>query len=347
MDNIEIYSNPGDLTEGIFGQCLIWLLEVLYTLKTNNTIKSNTPVVFNINTLNNGNLIPTFIQPKNIYDTPIEPKKISLTQYKNKNKMNSFELNSNGFKSANKIFNKYFKFNDFIINEVKKLNISHKTLGIHFRGTDKNYNNSSEANYITKEEMTLIIQDYMTNKDVEQIFCCSDEQSFVNKIKRLYPNKVIEYKQTRADNSNNLGLHKQGRNSNDSVRDNLTYSCIIDMLGLSNCSTVIKSSSALSSFSKIINPSLTLYTVSAMKYPWFPTAVAEQYESKSEEIRNILKRTMKGDYYNELHNTIEEFKPRVHCRKKPRVHCRKKKRNWMVMVFIIIILLYVLLIVYR
>ena len=43
--------------------------------------------------------------------------------------------------------------------------------------------------------MLLIIQDYMKNNEVEKIFCCSDEQEFIHKIKNLYPFKVIEYSQ--------------------------------------------------------------------------------------------------------------------------------------------------------
>ena len=306
MDNIiKIFSNPQDLRQGIYGQCLTWLLEVLYYLEKNNIYNindNNTKVIFDINTLNNKNLIPKFIQPKKIYDIDksFEPIKISLKNFKLKNKIGGFELNTESFEKANKIFNKYFKFNNFIIDEVDKLNINNKTLGVHFRGSDKNYNNSPEANYITKEEMILIIQDYMKNNDVPQIFCCSDEESFVNEIMRLYPDKVIEYKQIRLTNSNNYGLHRHGQNSSDRDRDNLTYSCIIDMLALSKCTTIIKTSSAFSSFSKILNPSLKLYTVSAMKKPWFPAAVAERYESESEEIKKILKRTMINDCYNKL-----------------------------------------------
>ena len=299
-DIIEIYSNPEDLTEGIYGQCLIWLLEVLHSLEKNNIIKDNTKVIFNVNTLNNDNLIPKFIQQKNIYDIDksIEPIKISVRDYKlNKIPYNSFDINNKSFGKVNKIFNKYFKFNDLITNQVKKLNINNKTLGIHYRGTDKNYY-KIEANAITKTEMILIIQDYMKNNNVEKIFCCSDEQSFIDSIKILYPDKVIDYEQIRSNNSDNLGLHKYGRNFNEKDRDNLTSSCIIDMLALSKCGVVLKTSSALSSFSKILNPSLKLYTVSSMKQPWFPTAVAEQYKTDSVEIKKILKRTMKNDSYN-------------------------------------------------
>ena len=33
MNVIKIFSNSQDLTEGIYGQCLTWLLEVLYYLE--------------------------------------------------------------------------------------------------------------------------------------------------------------------------------------------------------------------------------------------------------------------------------------------------------------------------
>lgn len=70
------------------------------------------------------------------------------------------------------------------------------------------------------------------------------------------------------------------------------------MVGLSKCGTVIKNSSALSAFSKIINPSLNIFTVSAMKQKWFPTGVIKVYKTKSNKIKKILARTMKGDCYN-------------------------------------------------
>ena len=305
MENvIKIYSKPEDLTEGIFGQCLCWLLEVLNHFEKNNLYNinnNNNKIIFDINTLNNENLIPKFIQPKQVYnyDQPVKVIEISLKEAMLNPNNSRFKLQTESFEIANKIFYKYFKFNDFILEEVNKLNINNKTLGIHYRGTDKNYDRA-QANYIKREEMILIIKDFMNNNEIEKIFCCSDEQSFINEIKKLYPDKVIEYNQTRSNNSLNFGLFRNGENSSDRDRDNLTNSCLIDMLGLSKCNTIIKTSSALSAFSKIINPYIKLYSVSAMKHPWFPTAITEPYKSESEEIKKILKRTMKNDYYNKL-----------------------------------------------
>ena len=299
MDKVEIYSKRSDLTEGIFGECFTWLLEILNHLEKNNKINDNTNIIFNLNTLNNDNVIPKFVVPKQICEIEdgSETTKISLVYYKRKNAPCDFEFHEDSFKKANKIFNKYFKFNDFILNEVEKLNINNKTIGIHYRGTDKQFD-KSQATPITKSELLLIIQDYMKNNEVEKIFCCSDEEDFIDKIKILYPNKLIEYKQIRSNNSNNFGFFRNGHRSSSNKKDSLTISCLVDMLALSKCNTVIKTSSALSSFSKIINPSLNLYTVSAMRQPWFPTGTVKCYESDSDIINKILERTMKGDRFN-------------------------------------------------
>jgi hypothetical protein len=288
-----IYSNSEDLTEGIYGQCITWLLEVLYYMEKNNKINNN-EINFDINTLNNGNLIPTFIKPKKTYkiDNPI---KINLRNYKIENNICGFNIHNNSFIKANEIFNKYFIFNDFILKQISYLNIPNESLGIHYRGTDKNYDNS-QANPITQDEMLLIIEDYFKNNTVDKIYCCSDEQSFIDKIKIQYPHKTIEYKQLRSNNSDNYGFFRIGQNHQD--KDNLTYASIIDMIALSKCRTIIKTSSALSSFSKIINPVIKLYSVCAMKQNWFPAAVAEYYKTDSPIINNILKRTMNGDVYN-------------------------------------------------
>jgi hypothetical protein len=296
---IKIYSNPLDFTEGIFGQCLTWLLEVLNYLENSKTINDNTQLSFNINTLNNRNLIPKFIQPLKIIDESFKAVEISLKHFKIDVVPVGFKLSEESFDKANRIFNKYFKFNDFILDEVNKLNITNKTLGIHYRGTDKLYD-KNQANSITRSDMILIVKDYVENNDIDHIFCCSDEQLFINEIKRIYPNKLIQYEQSRSnEDSVNYGFFRNGHKCNDRERDALTYSCIIDMLALSKCTTIIKTSSALSSFSKILNPSLKLYTVSSMKQPWFPTAVANIYEPYSEEIKKILKRTMINDCYNQ------------------------------------------------
>ena len=139
--------------------------------------------------------------------------------------------------------------------------------------------------------MLKIIKDYTKNNFFNKIFCCSDDESFINDMKNLYPNKIISYDQIRKN-------FRYGQKYSEENKDNNTYACFIDMVGLSKCGTVIKNSSALSAFSKIINPSLNIFTVSAMKQKWFPTGVIKVYKTKSNKIKKILARTMKRDCYN-------------------------------------------------
>jgi hypothetical protein len=89
MEKLYIYSEKHHLTEGIYGQCLTWLLELLNNLIENNKINDNTRIIFDINTLNNNNLIPNFIVPKNIYTFKIDDtvNKISLLEFKQNNKI--------------------------------------------------------------------------------------------------------------------------------------------------------------------------------------------------------------------------------------------------------------------
>ena len=300
FDKLFLYSNNEDFTEGIFGQSLIWLIEILYYFESNNLINNNTKIIFELNTLNTHNLIPTFINCKKIEEYDYSYKKISIHSIKLNTKAR-LPYHETSWIICNNIFNKYFKFNDYILNEINNLNITDNTLGIHYRGTDKNFD-VSQANYITIDEMLLVINDYLSNNNIDSIFCCSDEQIFINKLKEKFKkHKIIEYNQFRNNiDNNNYGLFRHGENMHETDRNELTNASIIDMLALSKCNTVIKSSSALSTFSKIINPSLKLYTVSAMKKDWFPHSYVEEYKTNNINIKNILERTMKDHYYNNL-----------------------------------------------
>jgi hypothetical protein len=99
--------------------------------------------------------------PKNIYTFEIDDtvNKISLLEFKQNNKI-SFKFNEDSYGIANNIFNKFFKFNNFINNQIHEVNLSSKSLGIHYRGTDKNFDNG-QSNSISCDEFLLIIDDYL------------------------------------------------------------------------------------------------------------------------------------------------------------------------------------------
>jgi hypothetical protein len=299
QNDLLIYSNKGDLKQGMFGQVLIWLLECLYDLEKQRIITDQSKVVFHINAQAYDNIIPTFIHPLHKYtiNDLKDVKMINMTEHFTSFKKHSIEFNEKSFAEANRIWNKYFVISDDILSKIPEFDGS-KTLGIHYRGTDKNvqYN---ETNNVTQDEFIDIVIDYVSNNDVKYVYCCSDEASFINNLKNRIPSNITAIEYIRASTAENIALHRLTASAfiDKHLKDNLTISAFVDMLALSRCHTVLKTNSALSSFSKIINPGLQLYTVGAMKEKWFPTGLVKPYETKTKEINAILARTMQGHMY--------------------------------------------------
>jgi hypothetical protein len=202
-----------------------------------------------------------------------------------------FEFNMKSFHIANKIWQKYFSIPQSLEELIPKFDYS-TTLGVHFRGTDKNF--SGEANFISQDEFIIIIKDYLKNNKIQNIYCCSDEEKFIKKMRAEFHNvNIIDYDQKRSSNDS-LALHK---NIQQDDKKEHTRAAIIDMIALSRCHTILKTSSAMSSFSKIVNPNINLITCCAMKQRWFPTGVVEVYKSTDVAVNNILMRTMQSHVY--------------------------------------------------
>ena len=85
-------------------------------------------------------------------------------------------------------------------------------------------------------------------------------------------------------------------------RDQLTVDSIVDMLILSKCDVILKTSSALSCFSKIIHPQVRVLSMSAMRQPWFPATVTHPYVAPPHSTSSvILRRTMQGHIFGGPH----------------------------------------------
>ena len=242
------------------------------------------------------NIIPTHIIPRNVYSAnDLEnAHHLNIKSYKLSIDID-FDFNTESFNKANYIWNKYFKLHPDIEKRIPVFDTS-TTLGIHYRGTDKN-TDVNEANPISQDEFITVIKDYLKNNNyVKNIYCCSDEASFITRIKTDFADlNIVDYDQKRSENKL-YALHT-GCLITDIDMFNHTFAAFVDVFALSKCNTVLKTSSAMSSFSKILNPGLNLITCCAMKQKWFPTGVVETYQSSDGVVNNILKRTMHGHVF--------------------------------------------------
>ena len=162
------------------------------------------------------------------------------------------------FERQNKIFFKYFKIPQTINKYVDNLELK-DYLGIHFRGTDKTIDTKMN-NPISCDQFLIILQNFINEKNIKNLFVASDDKIFINKLIKKFDNYNIKF----SRDINNLSQKDMTWYTNDNKEQN-AIDAMIDMLSLSKCSCVIKTSSALSAFSKLFNPSLEIYRVNACK----------------------------------------------------------------------------------
>ena len=138
---------------GLFGCSMTWILEILPYLKKNKIYPN-----WDIDTECYGKIIPDIIIPN--HTTALYDKAITLTELKKKY---SYNFNANRCDMANSIFFEYFSISPDILYKVEtyKKKFIGKTLGIHYRGTDKI---KSEATYISIETFMVLCKTHSRPK---------------------------------------------------------------------------------------------------------------------------------------------------------------------------------------
>jgi len=267
---------------GLYGQILLWVLEILPYLDTNN-IKPK----WDITSPYYGNIFGKHILLN--YTPDGSDDLINLTDIKSKYCTHF----GNDFNSANKLWNKYFRFSSNIINEVDEyiagLDMK-KTLGIHYRGTDKI---NTEGGYINTSIFCKIVNDYLTSNEIDNIIIFTDEKNAMIDIKNYYQDKYkIVYSEDLYNSDYNNILFSNNIKNNVNIDKHYTDS-LRDMIVLSKCNIIFKTASQLSAWPKILNPDIEIYRVSSFIHDWFPDSRIPLYHS--DKIEAILKNIYKNE----------------------------------------------------
>jgi hypothetical protein len=168
------------------------------------------------------------------------------------------------------------------------------SLGIHFRGTDKT-RDVAMNHPLTSDAFFVIIESFLkTNAHIARVFIATDEKDVLDYLTNKYDH--ITFVTSRHFH------HNLFWRNNENVIGNGTEA-MIDMLCLSKCRMVLKGSSALSAFSKVINPKLSIYRLNALKMfndiPYFPDAyipLLETNENYTDECNQILEQIQRNDW---------------------------------------------------
>jgi hypothetical protein len=290
------------LTEGLFGQVFIWMLEILPYLDS----QGRKPE-WRIRTRNYGdaatfNIFPGIIRTTYEPETGDDVAAFEQLCFYHKHHFR------HDFRSANKYWNTYFRFTDDVSERLEKFwqdnFASDNVLGVHYRGTDKN-TDSYQTNPVSRYQFLCVVEDFLkTHPDVTAVFVASDDNRFIEAMSG-FP-RVRFHAQDRSKDGRPLWNDQNVTNKQAAAKD-----AILDCLTLSRCRYVLKGMSQLSAFCKIFNPDAEVYRVSACKPDWFPEAYVPLYRSRDGAVRALLRVLQQGDARAPLHTKVAEAPQRV------------------------------------
>jgi hypothetical protein len=284
-DRTCIFTKPGEILQGLFGGVFLFAFEILPYLQSNQ-LRPRWSITSKLyGSEPDFEVIPGLLDLA--YEAPEDIEtSINLLELKQDR---PFAL-GNDWHKLHRLWSAYFRVPGRIEQAVQTLGDLDKTLGIHYRGTDKN-TTAWDSNPVGFEDFAAIIKDLLKRKpSLKQVFLATDEAAFVTHLSSTLDIPVVGF---------GVGRHHLEHKTEDERRIEADRA-LTDCLALSRCATVLNTSSALSAFSKVLNPDLEIYRCAASKMfadiPYFPIAYIPRYESDDAVVAEILTRTMTDDW---------------------------------------------------
>ncbi len=283
LGDIRITSRRRDLREGLFGQVLLFVFEVLPALHRAGIFPD-----WDIRSANYGENYRVF---PGVFDLAYEVKPCRRRNVSLKRIRDEYcEVLGHDWPWDSQLWSAYFQIPQRVVSIADDLGPLDDVLGVHYRGNDKNQN-AWDSNPVTQTELLKIVADCLeANPRFTRIFLATDEYSCVGYLQQNVAVEVI--------NLGRVDFHKAHTPSSELSQK--ADRAVLDCLALSRCGKVLQSSSALSSFSKILNPGLDIARFVASKQfadiPYFPCAYIPRYQASSDEVAELVTRLMKDDW---------------------------------------------------
>lgn len=178
------------------------------------------------------------------------------------------------FQIATGLFYKYLRIKDEILHsadEYWQRNLgSNRVLGIHYRGSDKTLGRHAESHRVSYNDVFLQVEKQLQDDLIDHVFVASDEKHFVDAAKRRLPGYAVFACDNQEYAVGRFGVHKTQREGGEPYRKG--REALIDCLLLSKCCRILKTSSRLSAFARILSPDLKIVMLSKPlgSLPTFP-----------------------------------------------------------------------------
>lgn len=282
-----------ELQEGLFGQIVLYTFELLPHLAEQGVLPA-----WDVRSRFYG-VAPDFRVIPGVFDLAYEPpvavdRELGFTALR----VAQARVLGGDFDGLHRLWTRYFAIPTRITDVADQHPVGPRTLGLHFRGTDKN-TAAWDTNPITQDDFLTLAEDFVArHPEIENIFIATDEFSFVEHARRRLTSRPIV-------NLGEVQFHKAAENVPHKA-DRAVLDCVL----LSRCGDVLKCSSALSGFAKVLNPQLRAWRVSASKMfadiPYFPEAYVPRLQTDDARCRAILERQFRDDWQDDA-ETFRRF----------------------------------------
>jgi hypothetical protein len=283
---IRISTTPEELKKGLFGQAILYIMEVLPGLYDEHIFPA-----WEIRSKRYGSP-PNYLTIPGVLDVNyrLEGSKypsVGLREVRKK----YMQVLGDDWEYLNMLWNTYFCIPDRVIRKADEFGDLSQALGLHYRGTDKSLE-ADQTNPVSHNDMLTLTNDYLrTHPEIDTLFIATDESSLVEKMEESFLDKLVL-------NTGEVTLFWD--NSNEPANPKKGDHAMLDCLLLSRCHSLIKCQSALSGFSKVLNPRLKAYRISANKMtgdiPYFPDAYLPKLPTDDPECQGILERLFEDDW---------------------------------------------------
>lgn len=276
-----------DLEEGLFGQIVLWVFEILPSLQSEGRWPE-----WGIRSRFYGQGPDQVVLP-GVFDLAYSPSagprvEQSLLALRSR----ALSALGDDWPGLHALWHRFFKVPPRIEQRADEFALAEGTLGLHYRGTDKNQA-LHDTNPVSYDDMLSAADEaFKAHPHLKSLFIATDEAGFVSAARQRFPDLEVR-------NLGEVSFHKSGVQDKDRA-DRALLDCVL----LSRCALVLKCSSALSGFAKVLRPSLPIYRVAACKYfydvPYFPDAFIPRWESSSTAGQQRAARLFEGDWLDDV-----------------------------------------------
>ena len=283
-----IASNPDDLEEGLFGQVLLWVFELLPWLAA----RGIQPAWHVASTLyGDGAGAPVLPGVFDLAYTP--PARVTHRRSLLWARVWHTSALGGDWAGVHALWTRHFKVPARIEAQADAVGLPAGCLGLHFRGTDKN-RQTIDTNAVGVDDFLALAAAFVDeHPGIACVFVASDEPGLQAAAAARFPRLEVR-------GLGDVPFHKAGAPA---AYPGKADRALLDCVLLSRCRYVLKCSSALSGFAKVLNPQLECYRVAACKMfadiPYFPDAYVPRLALRDSAANAILARQMRGDWLDD------------------------------------------------